>query len=76
MQQALGWLRWTPDAFWGATLAEIDNAIGGFLEEARGIEPRGAKSSIWDELREIGDEAVKAERAAARQQEKEAADER
>lgn len=71
MQQAMGWLRWTPEAFWGATLAEIDNATQGYLEDTRGHEPRGSKSGMWDELREIGDAAVRAEREAARQQERE-----
>lgn len=69
-QQALGWLRWTPDAFWSATLAEVDNAVQGYLEDTRGIEPRGSRDDLYDELKRIGDEAV------AREKAEEAADER
>jgi hypothetical protein len=60
MQHALGWLRWTPDAFWGATLAEVDNAVVGYLE-TRGVQPRGAKAAMYDELLEIGRAAKRAE---------------
>lgn len=61
MQQACGWLRWTPDAFWGATLAEIHSAITGFLE-TRGVAPRDAKADMYDELMEVARAAQRAER--------------
>lgn len=61
MQQALGWLRWTPSEFWGATLAELQSAVTGYLE-TRGVTPRGAKADLYDELLEIGREAVRQER--------------
>lgn len=61
MQQAFGWLRWTPDAFWGATLAEIHSATIGYLE-TRGVAPRDAKADIYDELLEVARDAIRAER--------------
>jgi hypothetical protein len=65
MQMALGWLRWTPDAFWGATMAELDNAIVGYME-TRGVKPRTARVAELDELLRLGREAVAAERRAAK----------
>ena len=63
MQQACGWLRWTPDAFWGATLAEIHSATTGYLE-TRGVAPRDARADVYDELLEVGRAAIRAERKA------------
>jgi hypothetical protein len=40
MEQATGWLRWTPDAFWAATLAEVAAAVCGFVECRTGKNPR------------------------------------
>jgi hypothetical protein len=42
MQQALGWLRWSPDQFWGSTLAELTAAVAGYLE-TRGVDPQAGE---------------------------------
>ena len=69
MQQACGWLRWPPEAFWNATLSDIHSALVGHLE-SKGVAPKGAKSEIYDELldmaRKARAEERKAERAAAK----------
>jgi hypothetical protein len=67
MQQALGWLRWTPDAFWGATLAEIHSALTGYLE-TRGVTPPDSKRAMFDNLLAMAREAKAEERRAARKE--------
>jgi hypothetical protein len=41
MQQGLGWLRWSVDQFWAATLDELTQAVIGY-GETRGVRPEGA----------------------------------
>jgi hypothetical protein len=65
MQQAMGWLRWTPDAFWGATLADVHSGLTGFLE-TRGVAPPDAKREAYDEMLAVAREAKREERRAAR----------
>jgi hypothetical protein len=36
MEQGMGWLRWSAEQFWAATLDELTHAIVGF-GEARGV---------------------------------------
>lgn len=67
MQQAMGWLRWPPDAFWGATLAEIHSAITGWLE-TRGVAPPDSKRAMYDELLDLAKKAKAEERRAARKE--------
>jgi hypothetical protein len=40
MEQGLGWLRWSVDEFWSATLEELTRAIIGY-GETRGVKPQG-----------------------------------
>jgi hypothetical protein len=69
MEQGLGWLRWTPDQFWEATLEEITRAIIGYAE-TRGVKPEGRlplPESDYDRLINM------IENEMAREQEQEAA---
>ena len=50
MQQACGWLRWTPDAFWDATLSELWAAVEGLLEWERNVEPPNVRADAFDRL--------------------------
>lgn len=52
MEQALGWLRWTPEVFWDATLAELTAGILGYME-TRGAERPNAKASVYDDLQDF-----------------------
>lgn len=63
LQQACGWLRWPPEAFWGATLAEVHSALTGYLE-SRGVRPAEdpGKAKMYDELLELGRAARREER--------------
>jgi hypothetical protein len=49
MEQALGWLRWAPDVFWSATLAELTAGVVGYLE-TRGVQRPNAKAAVYDAL--------------------------
>lgn len=64
MQQACGWLRWPPDAFWGATLAEVHSALYGLLE-SKGVKQAG-QSEMYGELLDMAREARREERRADR----------
>jgi len=50
MQQALGWLRWTPDTFWNATLSELWAGLTGLQEWEHGVEPAEARALRYDSL--------------------------
>ena len=65
LQQACGWLRWPPEAFWGATLADVHSAITGYLE-SKGVKPVDSKAEMYDELLEMAREARRNERRQAR----------
>ena len=65
MQQALGWLRWPPDAFWGATLAEIHSALTGYLE-SRGVKSPAVEAESWGDIIAMARAARAREIAAAR----------
>jgi hypothetical protein len=55
MEQALGWLRWPPAAFWGATLAEVCAGVCGFVESRTGKNPRQQSermAALYREARE------------------------
>lgn len=58
-------MRWPPEAFWDATLADIHSAVVGYLE-SKGVQPKGAKSDMYDDLLAMAREARKQERAAER----------
>lgn len=62
MQQGIGWLRWTPETFWNATLAELYAGLAGLLEFEKDVEPRSAKSDMYDSLLDMALEAQRAER--------------
>lgn len=64
MEQALGWLGWTPDAFWGATLAEVTAGVMGYLE-TKGQARQSAKGDAYGALYEMALEARRAEIRAA-----------
>lgn len=75
MQQAMGWLGWTPAVFWDATLAELHEALTGLeeIERARaGAKPKPppVKANDLSRLRELGARAVREERRAARHERK------
>lgn len=55
MQQALGWLRWTPDQFWDATLSELFAAVAGLLEWERNVEPATERGVMFDRLLEMAE---------------------
>lgn len=46
MEIGLGWLRWTPDAFWSATLGELLAAQAGFVESKTGKNPRAERARL------------------------------
>lgn len=75
MQQAMGWLGWTPDVFWNCTLLELHEALTGLdeIERARAgakPKPKTAKRTDLDRLRELGAKAIRDERRAARHERK------
>lgn len=61
MEQALGWLRWTPDAFWDATLAEVTAGVIGYME-TRGQTRPNAKAKTFDGLLDMIRQAQREER--------------
>lgn len=63
MQMACGWLRWPPDAFWNATLADVNSAVTGYLE-TKVVSPPDSKAAMYDELLAVAKAARDAERAA------------
>lgn len=65
MEQGLGWLRWSPEQFWGATLAELTAGACGFLEAKTGKSPRAEAQSWADAYAEV---------LAARRAERDASD--
>lgn len=58
----MGWLGWTPDAFWNATLAEVTAGVMGFLE-AKGQARPSDKSDAYGGLFDM---ALKTRRAEIR----------
>jgi hypothetical protein len=40
MEQATGWLRWSPAEFWVATLSEVCAGVVGYVESRTGKNPR------------------------------------
>jgi hypothetical protein len=58
----LGWLRWTPDVFWNATLAEVTAGILGYLE-TRGVQRPNAKAPVYDALLDMVRQAKREGRA-------------
>lgn len=68
MQQGLGWLDWTPDVFWNATLSELYAAIVGKREFVHAIPPIKHASELeskYGGLLEMVREAQRAEAKAA-----------
>lgn len=60
-------MRWPPEAFWNATLADIHSAVTGYLE-SRGAKPAANdKAELYDELLELGREARRRERMDERE---------
>lgn len=75
MQQACGWLHWTPAVFWDATLLELHQALVGYVEIERakaGVKPAGdaLTTAEVEEARELGRQAVLEERRLARHERK------
>lgn len=66
MEQGIGWLRWSPDDFWGATLAELTAGVMGYLE-TRGQKRPEPKAAQYDALLEMAAQARRAERRAERE---------
>lgn len=62
----MGWLRWTPDAFWGATLAEVTAGVMGYLEAEKGQARPGAKAGVFDGLLDMARKARREEIRAER----------
>ena len=50
MQQACGWLGWTPSEFWESTLADLWTALEGLLEWERDVEPPNVRADAFDRL--------------------------
>lgn len=48
-----GWLRWTPDAFWRATLFEIFSAVDGYIEAHSPAKPDIMSRDELEELKEL-----------------------
>ena len=64
MEQALGWLRWTPEAFWGATLAEVTAGLVGFAEAKTGRRSSAhnpGMDSLLDMARQARRDEIRAE---------------
>lgn len=70
MQQGLGWLRWTVDEFWQATLQELHAGVMGFAE-SRGAKPDTdsplpEEEEVYDRLLRLVAEEQEREDEAAR----------
>lgn len=61
----MGWLGWTPDAFWDATLAEVTAGVMGYLETKGQARP-GAKANVYGDLFDMALKARRDEIRAAR----------
>lgn len=62
----MGWLRWTPEAFWGATLAEVTAGLVGFAEAKTGRRSSAHNPTLeglLDMARQARREEIRAERA-------------
>jgi hypothetical protein len=71
MEQGLGWLRWSPDQFWNATLEEVSRGIMGYIE-TRGGKPEGRlplPDEDYDRLIAMAQEEMEREAAEARERE-------
>lgn len=65
MEQACGWLRWTPEAFWNATMDEVDAAVRGFAESKGVKKPTAMDDGDMDDLIAHVKHAIREERRLA-----------
>lgn len=59
--QACGWLRWTPETFWNATLDEVSAAVYGYAESRGALPKADEEAEKWERLYRLGREAMIAE---------------
>jgi hypothetical protein len=68
MQQGLGWLRWSTDQFWNATLQELHAGVIGFAESrgAKTDSPPSEEEEVYDRLLRLVKEEQEREDEEAR----------
>jgi hypothetical protein len=66
MQQGLGWVGWTPDVFWNATLSELYAAVVGKREFVDKIPPTKPASELESEFGGLLERVREAQRAEAK----------